>query len=145
MVIPALGPKPLKFAPQLAPASVIYGRFVYAIFPYDELVALWYAQYCVPNPLELFPVAVAITYCTLALLPPVVLPKCCAARTASAASCDWRGCDGAGLALSAQTVAKTPAGLPAWVSEPLQNTVPLGTPSQYWVTLFAQELPPTPP
>src|SRR5215469_16044656 len=28
IVMPALGPKPLKLAPQLAPASVMYGRFV---------------------------------------------------------------------------------------------------------------------
>src|SRR6266566_5460797 len=145
MVMPALGPRPLKLAPQLAPASVMYGRFVKATLPtVVELVALWYAQYCVPNPRELCPDAVAITYCTLAFLAPVVLPKCCAARTASAASCDWRGCDGARLPLSAKTPAKMPDGLPAAVPEPLQNTVPLGTPWQYWVTLFAQELPPTP-
>ncbi len=58
------------------------------MLPYDELVALCQAQYRVPNPLALFPVAVAITYWTLALLPAVVLPKYAAAFTASAASCD---------------------------------------------------------
>src|SRR5215472_17485538 len=108
IVIPALGPRPLKLAPQLAPASVMYGRFVYAMLPYDELVALCHAQYCVPNPLALFPCAVAITYCTLALLEEVVLPKCAAAFTASAASCDWEGCEGAAEALSYQTSAKMP-------------------------------------
>ena len=44
IVIPAFAPSPLKFAPQLAPASVMYGKFVYATFPTLELVALWYAQ-----------------------------------------------------------------------------------------------------
>src|SRR5947209_4502159 len=33
MVMPAFGPRPLKFAPQLEPALVIYGIFVYAILP----------------------------------------------------------------------------------------------------------------
>jgi len=28
-------------APQLAPASVIYGRFVYATLPYADDVELW--------------------------------------------------------------------------------------------------------
>ena len=93
----------------------------------DELVALWYAQNCLLNPLELFLVAVAITYCTLALLPAVVLPKCCAALTASAANCDWRGLRGAVVALSAQTLAKMLLGLPAAVSASLQNTVLLLT------------------
>jgi len=51
----------------------------------------------------LFPVAVAITYWTLSLLPASVLPKCAAAFTASAASCDCDGRDGAADALSAQT------------------------------------------
>src|SRR5215471_4854838 len=73
-----------------------------------ELVELWYAQYWVPNPPELCPCEVAITYCALALLAAVELPKCCAARTASAAICDWRGVEGAVLALSAQTPAKMP-------------------------------------
>src|SRR5215468_1917060 len=99
-----------------------------------ELVELWYAQYWVPNPPELCPCEVAITYCTLAL------PKCCAARTASAAICDWRGFEGAVLALSAQTPAKMPDGLPAGLLEPPQLTVPLGTPWQYWITLFDQGL-----
>src|SRR5579863_5311509 len=112
MVIPALGPRPLKLAPQLAPASVMYGRFVYAMLPNDELVALCQAQYCVPNPLALFPVAVAITYWTLALPEAVVLPKCAAALTASAASCDCDGRDGAEVALSGQTPAKMPDWLP---------------------------------
>ena len=92
--------------------------------PTVELVELWYAQYCEPKPLELFPVAVAITYCTLALLEALLLPKYCAALTASAAICDWRGLDGAALALSFQTPAKMPDGLPAAVPEPLQKTVP---------------------
>src|SRR5579863_6134584 len=114
------------------------------MLPDEELVALCQAQYCVPNPVALFPCAVAITYCTLALLEAVVLPKWLAAFTASAASCDCVGCVGAAEALSAQELVKMPSGLPAGV--PLvQNTVPLPTPSQYWVTVFSQELPPTPP
>src|SRR5579864_4693635 len=145
MVIPASGPRPLKLAPQLAPASVMYGRFVYAMLPYDELVALCQAQYCVPNPVGLFPCAVAITYCTLALLEEVVLPKCAAAFTASAASCDCEGCDGAAEPLSDQTPAKMPGGLLLGVPLLLQNRVPLPTPWQYWVTLLSQELPPAAP
>src|SRR5215469_10471837 len=100
MVMPASAPKPLKLAPQLAPASVIYGRFVYASLPYEELVELCHAQYCVPNPLALAPCAVAITYWTLAFEELLVLPKCAAARAASAANCDCFGLDGAALALS---------------------------------------------
>src|SRR5712691_10321146 len=113
------------------------------MLPEDELVELCHAQYCVPNPLALFPVAVAITYWTLALLPAVVLPKCTAAFAASAASCDCEGRDGARDALSYQKPAKMPVGLPAAVPAPLQKMVPLATPWQYWVTLFSQELPPT--
>ncbi len=42
----------------------------------DELeVELWYAQYWVPKPDELFPVEVEMTYCVLLLLPAAVLPK----------------------------------------------------------------------
>src|SRR6202030_1866854 len=37
IVIPALGPSPLKLAPQLAPASVMYGRLVEATLPTVEL------------------------------------------------------------------------------------------------------------
>src|SRR5579859_3837215 len=33
MVMPASGPRPLKFAPQLEPASLMYGKFVYATLP----------------------------------------------------------------------------------------------------------------
>ena len=118
----------MKFAPQLAPASVMYGRLVYAILPAVELVELCQAQYCVPKPLELFLLAVAMTYCTLALLEAVVLPKCWAALAASEASCDWRGWVGAADAVSYQKPAKIPDGLPAGVPVPLQNTVPLATP-----------------
>jgi hypothetical protein len=55
----------------------------------------------VPKPDALLPVAVAITYCTVALvLEP--LPKCCAALTASAASCVSVGWAGAAEVLSNQ-------------------------------------------
>lgn len=86
----------------------------------------------------------AITYWTEALLAAAVLPKCCAARTASAAICDCLGFDGAELALSAQTPVKIPVLLPACVPKVPQVTVPVATPWQYWVTLLSQELPPTP-
>src|SRR5204862_1546236 len=144
IVCPAFGPRPLKFAPHDAPASVMYGRFVYATFPTDEDVELCHAQYCEPKPEALLPWAVAITYCVEAFDEPVVLPKCCAARTASAASCDWLGCDGAADPLSFQVPARMLLGLPAcWPLEP-QNTVPTATPWQSCVTEFSQELPPTP-
>src|SRR5713101_2273543 len=107
------------------------------MLPSVELfVELCQAQYCVPKPVALFPCAVAITYCTLALLLEVVFPKCWAALTASAASCDCLGRDGAEDALSYQKPTRLPAGLPAGVPAPLQNRVPLGTPWQYWTTLF---------
>src|SRR5690349_19543995 len=99
------------------------------MLPTVELcVELCQAQYCVPNPDALLPCAVAITYCTLALLLEAVFPKCWAARTASAASCDCLGRDGAEDALSYQNPARIPVGLPAGVPAPLQNTVPLDTP-----------------
>src|ERR1035437_6203180 len=102
------------------------------------------AVLCPAPPRVVFPVAVAITYWTLALLPAGVLRKCAAAFTASAASCDCDGRDGAEAALSDQTPASMPDGLPAAVPAPLQKKVPLATPWQYWVTLFNQGLPPTP-
>ena len=83
------------------------------MLPEDELVALCQAQYCVPNLLALFPVAVAITYWTLALLAAVVLLKSPAALTASDASWDCDGRDGAEVVLSDQTPAMMPDELPA--------------------------------
>jgi len=103
-------------------------------------IELCQAQYCVPKPLDLFPVEVLITYCTVLLLPAAVLPKKAAARVASAASCDCVGVAGAALALSYQTPARTPAGLVAAVPAPLQKVVPVATPWQYCVTLLFQEL-----
>src|SRR5579875_3094224 len=85
-----------------------------------------------------------MTYCTLALLVAEVLPKKAAARTASAASCDCVGLDGAAAALSYQAATKIPVWLPAGVPAPLQKYVPLATPWQYWVTVCSQGLPPTP-
>src|SRR5579871_6662601 len=101
------------------------------MLPYDELVELCHAQYEVPKPLALFRVAVAMMYCALALklaLAPV-FPKWAAARTASPASCDWRGWDGAALLLSYHTMT-TPVGLPISAACPalLQEVVPVGTP-----------------
>src|SRR5215471_10742313 len=142
--MPASGPRPLKLAPQLAPASVMYGRFVYANLPYDEFDELCHAQYCVPNPVALAPCAVAITYCTFALLAAVVLPKCAAARAASEAICDCLGLEGAALWLSYQYPARSPTGFPAAFPAPLQKIVPLATPWQYCVTEFNHALPPTP-
>jgi hypothetical protein len=78
----------------------MYGRFVYAMLPADDEVELCQAQYCVPKPDELLPVAVAITYCVELFEPDAVLPKWAAALTASAASCDWVGCEGAAEELS---------------------------------------------
>src|ERR1700674_289050 len=112
--------------------------------PYELEVELCHAQYWVPKPLELFPVAVLITYWVVVLLPAAVLPKCAAAAMASLASCDWVGLLGAAAALSYQMPARTPVGFPAWVPLEPQKTVPEATPSQYWVVLLAHELPPTP-
>src|SRR6266700_2207103 len=111
--------------------------------PYKDEVELCQAQYCVPKPDALLPVAVAITYCVDAFEPVVVLPKWAAAFTASEASCDWLGLDGAVEPLSDQTPVRIPAGLPAAVPAPLQKYVRLATPWQYCVTLFSHELPPT--
>src|SRR5690242_10365086 len=114
------------------------------MFPYWDDVELCQAQYCVPKPEALLLCAVAITYCTEAFEPPVVLPKYCAALMASAASCDWLGLDGAAELLSDNVPARMPPGLPAcWPDDP-HVIVPLATPWQYWVTLFSHELPPTP-
>src|SRR5579884_1775869 len=112
------------------------------MFPYEDEVELCHAQYCVPKPEALLPCAVAITYCTVSLTAELVLPKCAAARTASPASCDWVGDDGAAEPLSDQTPARvTP--FPACVPLDPQVTVPAATPWQYCVTLFTHELPPT--
>src|SRR5438046_1343501 len=107
---------------------------------------LCHAQYCVPNPLALLWVAVLMTYWAVALDEVVVFPKCAAAATASAASCDWVGLDGAADALSNQTppAARTPAGLVACVPALPHVTVPAATPWQYCVTELFQALPPTP-
>src|SRR5579863_4097468 len=59
----------MKFAPQLAPASVMYGKFVYAIVPPDDDVALWYEQKVLPNPGVLWSCDVATTYEALLLKP----------------------------------------------------------------------------
>ena len=61
MVIPALAPRPLKLAPQLAPASVMYGRLVWAMLPYDEVVELCHAHHCVPKPRILLALASTIS------------------------------------------------------------------------------------
>jgi hypothetical protein len=116
------------------------------MFPYELEVELCQAHHCVPNPVMLLPVAVLITYWTWAFDAAVVLPKCAAAATASAASCDWVGWDGAALALSNQICVdalKTPVGFVACVPLEPQLVVPLATPSQYCVTELFQLLPPT--
>ncbi len=95
-----------------------------------------------PNPEELCPVAVAITYWTLVFLAAVVFPKWFAAATASAASCDCNGCDGA-LLPSDQLPPRTPVGFVAWTPLVPQVIVPAATPWQYCVTELFQELPPT--
>ena len=84
-----------------------------------------------------------MTYCTVVFELAEVLPKCAAALTASLAICASVGEDGAALALSYQTPARTPEGLVAAVPAPLQKMVPLETPSQYCVTVLFQELAPT--
>src|SRR5438067_8815400 len=114
------------------------------MFPYDDEVELCQAQYCVPKPEALLPVAVAITYCVVLFEPAAVLPKCAAALVASAASWDWLGLDGAAEPLSDQVPARIPDGLPAAWPAPLQKNVPLATPWQYCVTLVSPQLPPTP-
>src|SRR5205823_3916157 len=65
------------------------------MLPYWDEVELCHAQYCVPNPDALLPVAVATTYCTVLFVVELVLLNWPAALTASAASCDCVGCDGA--------------------------------------------------
>src|SRR5690242_556275 len=111
--------------------------------PKLAVAELWYAQYCVPKPLELLRVAVLITYWTWVFALAVVLPKCEAARTASLPSWLWVGCAGAALALSNQTPPRTLSGLVACVPDEPQVTVPVATPWQYCVTELFQELPPT--
>src|SRR5438132_13983851 len=105
-------------------------------------VELCHAQNWVPKPLELCPEGVEITYCTLALLAALVLPKCAAARVASPARADWEMRFGSELP-SHQTPASWLVWLPAAWPAPLQKKVPEATPWQYWVTLLAHELPPT--
>src|SRR3954453_13058289 len=113
------------------------------MLPDEDEVELCHAQYCVPKPEALLLCAVAITYCTVLLATELVLPKCPAALTASAASCDWVGCCGAAVPLSLNVPTQIPLGFPAAFPAPLQKTVPLATPWQYCVTLFSQLLPPT--
>jgi hypothetical protein len=92
----------------------------------------------------LFPGEVAITYCTEAFELALVLPKFPAAFTASAASCDWVGCDGAVEPVSYQVSTYIPASFPACCGlDGLHVLVPLATPWQYWATLFNHWLPPT--
>src|SRR5690348_5121954 len=131
IVIPAFEPRPLKFAPHEPPASVMYGRFVYAMFPYGDEVELCHAQYCVPKPAALLCVAVAMTYCVVLFEPLAVLLKCCAALIVSPASCDCVGCAGAAEAASYQTdVDENDTPPPAAVPAPLQKVVPDATPWQ---------------
>src|SRR4051794_10576421 len=106
------------------------------MFPYADEVELCHAQYCVPKPDALLPVAVAITYCVVLFEPAAVLPKCAAALTASAASWDCVGLDGAAAPLSDHVPARMCDGLPAAWPAPLHEIVPLATPWQYCVTLF---------
>jgi len=77
-------------------------------------VELCQAQNWRPKPDELFPCAVAITYWVEAFEEPLVLPKCRAARTASEASCDCLGFEGAVEPLSYQVPARMALGFPAW-------------------------------
>src|ERR1700758_2931819 len=113
------------------------------MFPAEDEVELCHAQYCVPKPELLLLCAVAITYCTDAFELEVVLPKCPAALTASAASCDCVGLDGAAEPLSLKVPARIPLGFPACCPDVPHVIVPLATPWQYWVTLFNHLLPPT--
>src|SRR3954470_2506845 len=98
--------------------SVRYGRFVKAMSPYDEAAApppsvVSPFQSCqahqlarkVLKPSGWVPVGDAMTYCALRLLAAVVLPKCPAALTASAASWWPVAWLGAAAALSYQTPA----------------------------------------
>src|SRR6516225_6698692 len=114
------------------------------MFPKLLLVELCHAQYCVPKPLALLPVAVLMTYCTWVFELALVLPKCAAALAASAANCDCVGRDGAAEPLSYHEPPYTPLGLTACVPEEPQVTVPEATPWQYCVTELFHELPPTP-
>src|SRR5438445_13664181 len=102
------------------------------MLPYWDEVELCHAQYCVPNPDSLFPVAVATTYGTVLFVVELVLPNWPAALTASAASCDCVGCDGAADALSAQVVTKIPLWFPACWPDVPHVIVPFATPWQYW-------------
>src|SRR6476646_3417210 len=118
--------------------------FVYAMLPADELVELCHAQYWVPKPVALLPVAVLITYWTCVFAPAVVLPKCAAALTASAASWLCVGWLGAAAPPSNHVPPRRlPPGFTAWTPLVPQVTVPDGRPWQYWVTELFHELPPT--
>src|SRR2546429_3725073 len=69
----------------------------------------------------------------------VVLPKCFAAATASPAICAALAVPGAFLALSDQTPASgVDVGCCTCVPFAPQVTVPLGTPSQYWLRIVPQ-------
>src|SRR5258706_13668068 len=96
MVTPSRVPGELtKPWPQLAPASVMYGRFVNAMSPTVDLTAppvrvespfqSCQAQNPPPalKPSGVVPCGETTTYCALRFAAPVVLPKCEAAFTAS--------------------------------------------------------------
>src|SRR4051795_5422361 len=91
----------------------------------------------------------AMTYCVSVLEPGAVLPKCAAARTASAAIWSMDGMfrtpavnGTAGDALSNHTpLSREPLGTPTCDAPVGQVTVPEGTPWQYcWLT-FVQSSP----
>src|SRR5690349_656715 len=73
------GPELMKFLPQLEPASAMYGRFVYDTSLAPLMKSPWYAQYCVPKPLELWPCDVATTYEASRLKPKCATPRAAAA------------------------------------------------------------------
>src|SRR5215467_1038941 len=80
------------FSPQLPPASVMYGRFVYEIVWPLAFDAPWYAQYCVPKPDELWPCGVATTYDAY-----LKKPTCASRAAASARICASVGLAGTGF------------------------------------------------
>src|ERR1700674_2043038 len=99
-----------------------------------------------PNPGVEWPFGVNMKYMAVLLEAAVRLPKCTAARSASAAISVCEGRAGSGFVLSAQPDFTTWAGLVAKTAPGTveQSEVPIGTDWQYCVVEFAHGLPPTP-
>ena len=114
---------------------------VYAIRPKLAFVELWYAQNPAPalKPSGWVPVGLTTTYWAFRFGACVVLPKCCAPRTASCAIWAAVAWFGAAAAVSVKLPANTlPVNFGCWPAVP-QLTVPRGTPWQYCEVTRDQE------